>query len=123
MGIEVHIDDFGTGYSSLSYLHTLPFDALKIDRSFVNQITQDENTNGVDIIQTIISLGKEMGKKVVAEGVETQDELKKLAELDCGYIQGYLISRPMNKESASVFLAGEVQKHLAIPGNLLESQI
>jgi diguanylate cyclase (GGDEF)-like protein/PAS domain S-box-containing protein len=110
LGVQVHIDDFGTGYSSLSYLHTLPFDALKIDRSFVNQICTDGDCNGVEIIQTIISLGKELGKKVVAEGVETQDELSKLKELECGFIQGYLISRPMNKSMAKDFLIQEVEK-------------
>jgi diguanylate cyclase (GGDEF)-like protein/PAS domain S-box-containing protein len=110
LGIQVHIDDFGTGYSSLSYLHTLPFDALKIDRSFVNQISKENDVNGIEIIQTIISLGKELGKKVVAEGVETQQELDLLTKLNCGYIQGYLISRPMDRETASAFLSNEVQK-------------
>jgi EAL domain-containing protein (putative c-di-GMP-specific phosphodiesterase class I) len=111
MGIQIHLDDFGTGYSSLSYLHTLPFDAFKIDRSFVNQICKDDDCSGIEIIQTILSLGRELGKKVVAEGVETENELKKLIELSCGYIQGYLISRPMKCDAAEAFLISESRKN------------
>lgn len=110
LGVQVQIDDFGTGYSSLSYLHTLPVDALKIDRSFVNQIDAEDNLAGVEIIQTIISLGRELGKKVIAEGVETQNELEKLTEMGCGYIQGYLISKPMDKTMAKNFLLNEITR-------------
>lgn len=107
MGVQVHIDDFGTGYSSLSYLHSLPFDALKIDRSFINQMdTEDENAS-IEIIQAIISLGKDLGKTVIAEGVESQHELEILSEMKCGYFQGYLIAKPMNKNDASQFLQEE----------------
>ena len=121
LGIQVHIDDFGTGYSSLSYLHTLPIDALKIDRSFVNQICVNGESTGVEIIQTIISLGRELGIKVVAEGVENIQELEKLAELDCGYIQGYLISKPMNKILAKKFLLEDIQKKTLKQRNQFES--
>jgi diguanylate cyclase (GGDEF)-like protein/PAS domain S-box-containing protein len=107
LGIQIHLDDFGTGYSSLSYLHNIPFDAFKIDRSFVTHICDDEDCSGTEIIQTIISLGRELNKKVVAEGVETQDELDKLNALGCGYVQGYLISKPMNRVAAEAFLLQE----------------
>lgn len=104
MGIQIHLDDFGTGYSSLSYLHNLPFDAFKIDRSFVNQICSKEDCSNIEIIHTIISLGRELGKKVVAEGVETLDELRKLGELSCGFIQGYFIAKPMRQSDATQYL-------------------
>ena len=114
LGVQVHIDDFGTGYSSLSYLHTLPIDALKIDRSFVNQIGVIDNHTGAEIIQTIISLGRELGIKVIAEGVETLEELELLTKLDCGYIQGYLISKPMKKGMAESFLHEEIKKEIQV---------
>jgi diguanylate cyclase (GGDEF)-like protein/PAS domain S-box-containing protein len=110
LGIQIHLDDFGTGYSSLSYLHSLPFDAFKIDRSFVNQICTQDDCANIEIIQTIISLGRELGKKVVAEGVETNDELAKLMELNCGFIQGYLVSKPLNREAATAFLLEKSRK-------------
>ncbi len=109
-GIQIHIDDFGTGFSSLSYLHSLPFDALKIDRSFVAQMCVEDNSTGIDIIQTIISLGKDLKKDVIAEGVETQKELDILTKMGCNSFQGYLISKPVNKEAASEYLANEINK-------------
>jgi EAL domain-containing protein (putative c-di-GMP-specific phosphodiesterase class I) len=114
LGVQVHIDDFGTGYSSLSYLNTLPIDALKIDRSFVNQICDQDESNGVEIIQTIISLGKELGLKVIAEGVETQNELDVLTRMDCEFIQGYLISKPINKNMTTQFLLQSIQKNTPV---------
>ena len=107
MGIQIQIDDFGTGYSSLSYLHTLPFDALKIDQSFINQMCFDDSKTGIEIVQTIITLSKELGKKVIAEGVESQKALDMLTNMECGYFQGYLVSKPLNKLDASNFLAKE----------------
>lgn len=92
LGVQLSIDDFGTGYSSLSYLHRLPFDTLKIDRSFVYSVgEQGENS---EILQTIISLAKNLKKKVIAEGIETEAQLSLLKNLGCDYGQGYLLSRP-----------------------------
>jgi diguanylate cyclase (GGDEF)-like protein len=98
LGVQLSIDDFGTGYSSLSYLHRLPFDTLKIDRSFVYSV--GESGENSEILQTIISLAKSLKKKVVAEGIETESQLSLLQNLDCDYGQGYLLARPMTKEAA-----------------------
>ena len=98
LGVQLSIDDFGTGYSSLSYLHRLPVDTLKIDRSFVYSV--GESGENSEILQTIISLAKNLGKKVIAEGIETEAQLSLLQNLGCDYGQGYLLARPMNKEKA-----------------------
>jgi len=97
MGITVAIDDFGTGFSSLSYLATLPADTLKIDRSFV--MGMDASPQGQVLVATIINLAHSLGLNVVAEGVETQDQLHRLAVLGCDEIQGYLLSRPLPVEA------------------------
>jgi diguanylate cyclase (GGDEF)-like protein len=98
LGVQLSIDDFGTGYSSLSYLHRLPFDTLKIDRSFVYSVS--ENGDGSEILQTIISLAKNLKKKIIAEGIETESQLSLLQNLGCDYGQGYLLARPQTKEKA-----------------------
>ena len=97
MGISLSIDDFGTGYSSMNYLRRLPFDLLKIDRSFVNEIT----TNSEDgaIIAAIITLAHSIGLEVVAEGVETMEQLQFIDKLSCDSIQGYLCSPPLPADS------------------------
>ncbi len=92
LGVQLSIDDFGTGYSSLSYLHQLPFDTLKIDRSFVNLV--GENGEDSQILQTIVSLAKNLKMRVIAEGIETESQLGILQNLGCEYGQGYLMSRP-----------------------------
>ena len=97
LGVQLSIDDFGTGYSSLSYLHRLPFDTLKIDRSFVYSV--GESGENSEILQTIISLAKSLKKKVIAEGIETEAQLALLQNLGCDYGQGYLLSRPRTKEN------------------------
>ena len=91
--VQVCIDDFGTGYSSLAYLHCLPIDILKIDRSFVRQMLEDEKNHS--IVRAIIALADALGLTVIAEGVETQAQLDGLRSLNCDYAQGYLLSRPM----------------------------
>jgi EAL domain-containing protein (putative c-di-GMP-specific phosphodiesterase class I) len=93
LGVKVGIDDFGTGYSSLAYLSTLPFDCLKIDRSFV--IGMDQSRQHLEIVRTIISLGRTLNKQVVAEGVETPEQLKRLRQLGATIGQGYLLARPL----------------------------
>ena len=94
LGVQLSIDDFGTGYSSLSYLHRLPFDTLKIDRSFVNNV--GANGENAGILQTIITLGTNLSMRVIAEGIETQNQLRILQRLGCNYGQGYLLARPKN---------------------------
>ena len=93
MGISLSIDDFGTGYSSMNYLRRLPFDFLKIDRSFITDITS--NSDDGAIAAAIITMAHSIGLRVVAEGVETMDQLKYLSDLGCDVIQGYLCSRPV----------------------------
>ena len=97
LGVELSIDDFGTGYSSLSYLHRLPIDTLKIDRSFVSHMT--ENNENKEIVRTIIMLAKTLGMGVIAEGVETKEQAASLRELGCHSVQGYLVARPLDAES------------------------
>ncbi|HSI89385.1 MAG TPA: bifunctional diguanylate cyclase/phosphodiesterase [Pyrinomonadaceae bacterium] len=92
IGVQLSIDDFGTGYSSLSYLHRLPVDTLKIDRSFVTGVGERGENSG--ILQTIISLAKNLNMRVVAEGIETRPQLAVLQNLGCDYGQGYLLSKP-----------------------------
>ena len=98
-GIELCIDDFGTGFSSLNQLNVLPFDILKIDRSFVNRINMDEKS--YRMISGIITLAHSLDFKVVAEGIETAEELAVLKRLKCDFGQGYLFSRPVGPDMAS----------------------
>jgi EAL domain-containing protein (putative c-di-GMP-specific phosphodiesterase class I) len=95
-GVRFSIDDFGTGYSSLAYLSTLPIDSLKIDRSFVAGM-RDKPQN-VEIVRAVLTLGKALGRKIVAEGIETADQLRTLRELGVDVGQGYLLSRPLREE-------------------------
>ena len=96
MGILIAIDDFGTGYSSMSYLKQLPVDILKIDKSFVDEIENDEESRL--IARAIISISHILGKTVIAEGVETSGQLELLREWECDVIQGYYFSRPLTPE-------------------------
>lgn len=102
LGVKLSIDDFGTGYSSLNYLHRLPFDTLKIDRSFVNEV--GEHGENSEILQTIIQLAKNLGMKVVAEGVETHSQFSLLRNLRCEYGQGFLMSKPVSEADAEMIL-------------------
>lgn len=92
LGVRIAMDDFGTGYSSLSYLQSFPFDRIKIDRSFVANV--DRTQQAAAIIRAVIALGRGLELPVVAEGVETEDQLKFLAGENCNEVQGYLIGRP-----------------------------
>ena len=104
MGISIAIDDFGTGFSSLSYLARLPVDTLKIDRSFVTDMTATQQ--GLALVSTIINLAHSLKLKVVAEGVETEEQSRLLRLVNCDEMQGYLISRPVPGEFfAASFLA------------------
>ncbi|MEY2930486.1 MAG: hypothetical protein RL033_1235 [Pseudomonadota bacterium] len=103
IGVGLSIDDFGTGYSSLTYLRTLPADELKIDRSFVQEI--DANEGNATIARSVINLAHSLGLKVVAEGVETEAELRRLITLGCDLAQGYLISRPLPASDFANYLS------------------
>jgi len=101
-GIGLSIDDFGTGYSSLSQLHRIPFTELKIDRSFVANITEDSEARA--IVKTCIILGHELNLQVVAEGVETQAQLEQLKQMGCDRVQGYLFSKPVLAQEISTLM-------------------
>jgi EAL domain-containing protein (putative c-di-GMP-specific phosphodiesterase class I) len=102
-GVKVYLDDFGTGYSSLSHLHKLPVDALKIDRSFVREITM--STDDAAITTAIIAMGHALGLHVVGEGIETEAQRQVLLEQGCDEMQGYLFSRPVPAEQLARVLA------------------
>ena len=102
LGIEISLDDFGTGYSSLSYLHSLPVDYLKVDRSFVSRMT--DSTENSEIVFTIIKLAQNLKMKVIAEGIETADQLAHLKNLHCEYGQGYFFSKPLEAKVAEKFI-------------------
>lgn len=100
-GIGISIDDFGTGYSSLSYLHSFPIDTLKIDRSFVKDMT--DNTNSFELVKSVIGLGKNLNMKTVAEGVETAEQAEALKDLGCDLAQGYYYCKPLPEGEVSEF--------------------
>jgi Amt family ammonium transporter len=102
LGVKIAIDDFGTGYSSLSYLRQLPIDHLKIDRSFISG--DDVNGESQEIVKSIIALARSLGLTVIAEGVEHQDQLDKLRSADCDKAQGFMFSRPVDKDAALALL-------------------
>jgi EAL domain-containing protein (putative c-di-GMP-specific phosphodiesterase class I) len=106
MGVKFSIDDFGTGYSSLAYLSTLPIDSLKIDRSFV--IGMDLLPQNVEIVRAVLDLGRSLNKKVIAEGIETVQQLAKLKQLGVRVGQGYLLSRPLPPSQVPPLFKGHV---------------
>ncbi len=105
LDIQLHIDDFGTGYSSLSYLHSLPTDALKIDRSFVARM--GGGTGDDVIVRTIIEMAHNLGRYVIAEGIETPAQLARLRELGCEFGQGFYFSRPVDEQAVLALLADD----------------
>ena len=109
LGISIAMDDFGTGYSSLSYLRSFPFDKIKIDQSFIRDITEHHDSTA--IIRAVVGLGRSMGMVTTAEGVETQAQLAQLRHEGCNEIQGYLLSRPVPPDEARLMLenAGPVE--------------
>jgi diguanylate cyclase (GGDEF)-like protein/PAS domain S-box-containing protein len=109
LGIRVLLDDFGTGYSSLSYLHRFPIDTLKIDRSFVTRMHMPKNA---EIVRTIVSLAVNLGMDVIAEGVESREQIIQLTGLGCQYVQGYLLSKPVDAQAMRELIAQTHQQSL-----------
>jgi len=107
LSVQVHMDDFGTGYSSLSYLQKFPLDTLKIDRSFVSTLGGSGESDGASLVLTIITLAQNLEIAVVAEGIETQQQVAHLQALHCQYGQGYFFSKPL--------VAQEVERWIACP--------
>lgn len=101
-GCTIALDDFGTGYSSLSYLRRIPVDYIKIDQSFIRDMSTNKDDNV--LVSTIIVMSKSLGKKIVAEGVETKEQLQQLTELGCDLIQGYYFSKPLPSEDLVSYL-------------------
>lgn len=96
LGVNISIDDFGTGYSSLLYLKRLPANELKIDRGFITELAKCNDDAA--IVSAIVALGKTLGLRIVAEGVETAEQQQMLTELGCDILQGYLLGKPMSAE-------------------------
>lgn len=108
MGIKIAMDDFGTGYSSLNYLRRYPFDSLKIDREFVSDMTYDMGDR--ELVNAAIVMAHSLGLKVVAEGVETEQQLADLKELGCDYAQGYLLGKPMSVDKLTDLLKQQSER-------------
>jgi EAL domain-containing protein (putative c-di-GMP-specific phosphodiesterase class I) len=98
LGLSIALDDFGTGYSSLSYLQRMPIDAVKLDRSFVSDLTTESAT--VSMVRSVLEMASALNLRVVTEGVETEEQLQILRELGCEEAQGYLLGRPESAEMA-----------------------
>ena len=120
LGVRVFLDDFGTGYSSLSYLKRLPFDAVKLDRAFVHGL--DESSVDQQIIGAVVQMARALGMTVVAEGVETEGQRRRLRELGCHVLQGYYFARPMPAEEMTAVLAAEDREGLARREDLAPEQ-
>jgi EAL domain-containing protein (putative c-di-GMP-specific phosphodiesterase class I) len=112
MGIGISIDDFGTGYSAFSYLQRLPVDEIKIDRSFVIGMEGDRRQQ--QIVRSTIQLGHNLGLRVVAEGVENETTLRRLARLGCDIVQGYVVARPMSADLIGGLLRRPAQGRPAV---------
>jgi len=98
LGIHVHMDDFGTGYSSLSYLHRFPLDVLKIDREYISTMSAD--TDYTQVVQTVVALAHTLNMQVIVEGVETDQQLRKLLALNCDFAQGFYFAKPLIADDA-----------------------
>jgi EAL domain-containing protein (putative c-di-GMP-specific phosphodiesterase class I) len=105
LGVRIFLDDFGTGYSSLSYLKRLPLDAVKLDRAFVRGL--EESSVDQQIIGAVVQMARALGMTVVAEGVETEGQCRRLRELGCHVLQGYYFARPMPAEDMTATLTAQ----------------
>ena len=116
LGVRIAMDDFGTGYSSLSYLQSFPFDKIKIDQAFISNL--ESNPQSATIIRAVIGLARGLGLPVLAEGVETKEQLDFLAQENCDEVQGYLIGRPLPIEDyADVVGRPKKRAKLAVVGS------
>jgi diguanylate cyclase (GGDEF)-like protein len=102
LGVQLQIDDFGSGYSALGYLQHFPISAIKIDKSFVDEIGKSQR--GLELVRAIVSMARELGMEAIAEGIETSEQLKELQSLSCHLGQGFLLSKPLDKDSAEKIL-------------------
>jgi EAL domain-containing protein (putative c-di-GMP-specific phosphodiesterase class I) len=103
LGVRIAMDDFGTGYSSLSYLRSFPFDEIKIDSSFIRNVSKEGNS--LAIIRAVTGLSTSLGMTTTAEGVETVEQLERVRSEGCNEIQGFLISQPRPAQEIAAFLA------------------
>jgi len=120
LGVRVSIDDFGTGYSSLSYIKTFAIDTLKIDRSFVRGLPAD--ANGAAIVRAIVAMARTLNLRVVAEGVETQEEYEFLLSIGCDRVQGFLLGRPVPEAQLAQTLAHGASGSRRVASNRSERQ-
>ena len=109
LGVSIALDDFGTGYSSLGYLWSFPFDKLKVDKSFMTDLAV-QGSKSREILATIVALGKVLDLKITAEGVETEEQVKVLRDLECDLVQGFLWGRPLDADHLAALLAERIQK-------------
>jgi len=107
LGVHLALDDFGTGYSSLSYLRQYPIGTVKIDRTFLEEVPQ--NPASATLVETIVVMSHALGKRVVAEGIETADQLEFLRERRCDIAQGFYLARPLSSQAVTELLQARVQ--------------
>jgi EAL domain-containing protein (putative c-di-GMP-specific phosphodiesterase class I) len=117
MGVHLAVDDFGTGYSSLSYLRQFPIEALKVDQSFVHQIPVDPDDAA--LLSAVINIGKSLKRRVVAEGVETREQLAFLRAQRCAEGQGYLFSRPLPAAHFAALLQTGIRETVRFGSDLI----
>jgi EAL domain-containing protein (putative c-di-GMP-specific phosphodiesterase class I) len=101
-GIGISIDDFGTGYSSLAYLHQIPFDTIKIDRSFVMRMEEEDVVRL--IVESVVAIAHRLGREVIAEGVETEGDVARMLGIGCNMGQGYLFARPLDEAAIEALI-------------------
>lgn len=119
VGITVSIDDFGTGYSNMLMLNTLPAKELKIDKSFIKNMSHSETS--ANVVATIINVARSMNMNVVAEGIETQDQLALLTTLGCSYLQGFLFSHPLPADRIHVLTDEKTAENKTIPVGIINT--
>jgi EAL domain-containing protein (putative c-di-GMP-specific phosphodiesterase class I) len=115
LGVGLHMGDFGTGYSSLNHLHRYPFDTQKIDRSFIQGIAEEKDS--AEIVGTILDLARSLEMDVVAEGIETVEQVERLKSLGCRLGQGYYFAKPTDPDMISAMLASADEAVYRIPGS------